>query len=375
MFSLLLSSPPLPSNAFDDYGIGCGDDSSVSISFSSDADWNLTAFGGPDNGKTLRAAVEEGRNMWVGSEIEHWSGGAALGGGSPSTKMEISGWITSSALTDCDTDTIHFDADDVPLFRNGSLVLSGLAAHEWGHVWGLGHAGRYDSHGGGAPTMSTCWGNFTEQRGISQDDSAGIQYQTNKSGSFGAATANPSFEEGLKWWGFQDVSLKTIFPSGGQDGSPSYLRFAGPSSSTAIFSTSRLTDFFDGDQIGADIKGRANYKRAANASGHVLVVAKWRHIDYQGSAKDWTCQLDPSTLNQAASIGSFEFQVMKICYPSTSWAYCTTPDGNVVSNDSAGATPEGVDVRIVVYNRMTVMSGTEYTSVDVDRTRALVIRS
>lgn len=276
-------------------------------------------------------------------------------------------------MTDCASDHVWFDPDSVDKMLDGRIVMSGLAAHEWGHVWGLGHAGRYDSHGGGPPTMSTCWNNMDEQRFIAQDDSAGIQFQTNKSGSYGAATANPSFEEGTRWWGFQNVTYSKVYYSGGQDGSPNYLRFGGPSSSTAIFSTARLTDsWYDGDQIGADIKGRANYKKAvSSSSGHLKVVAKWRHVDYPGSGADPVCQLAPASLNETPSIGSFEFQVVKYCYPADSWGYCTTSVGEVASSDSGGRKPEGVDMRIVVYNRMQI-PGLGYVNVDVDRVRILV---
>ncbi len=376
LVALATLAAPFPALAFDDYGILCGNENSLGIAFSSSPSWSLAISAGPDNGKTLQSAVTEGRNMWVGTEIEHWSGGAALGGGSPTFQMKLID-TSSAAITDCQaTVSIAFDSDRIADFRDGDLVLSGLSAHEWGHAWGLGHSGRYDSFGGGvSPTLSTCWNDFEEQRFVSQDDSAGIQFQTDKSGTFGSATANSSFEENTQWWGFQNVSSSQVFLSGGTDGSPNFLRFSGPASSTAIYSTTRMTDYFDGDQIGADIKARANYKRGVNASGHVLVVAKWRHVDYPGSSKDVTCQLDPSTLNQQASIGSFEFQVSIYCYPSTTWNYCTTSAGNVTSSDSAGASPDGVDARVVVYNRMTVLGGSEYTNVDVDRVRLLVVPS
>ena len=227
--------------------------------------------------------------------------------------------------------------------------------------------------------MSTCWGNMSAQRYISQDDSAGIQFQTNKSGSYGAATANPSFEEGTKWWRFQNVSDKTMYYSGGQDGSPNYLRFGGPAPYAAIYSTTRITDsWYDGDEIGADIKGRANYKKwSSSSNGYVKVVAKWRHVDYPGGGEDERCQLAPASLNEYANAGSYEFQMIKYCYPTTSWGYCTTPVGDVVSSDSGGRKPEGVDIRIVVWDRMTITYGgeTDWAPVRVDRVRALVIPS
>jgi hypothetical protein len=102
----------MPAHAFDDFGIGCADDDSASISFSNDSSWNLTVTAGPDSGNSLKTAVKQGRNMWVGSEIEHWQGGAALSGGSPTMTMNIRSWVTGgAAVTDCVTDNITFDYD------------------------------------------------------------------------------------------------------------------------------------------------------------------------------------------------------------------------------------------------------------------------
>jgi len=367
---------PIPAGAFDDFGIGCADDTSASIAFGSDSRWSWVVTHGPDAGKSFEEAVRSGRDMWVGHEIERWQGGYALGGGSPTMTMQFT-WLTGGwASTDCIDDVVRFSKYQADKFRDGSIVLSGLAAHEWGHVWGLGHAGRHDSFGGGPPTMSTCWSDMGPQRIVSQDDSAGIQFQTNKSGRYGAATANPSFEEGFRWWGFQNVGSKQIFYSGGQDGSPNFLRFGGSGANTAIFSTTRITDsWYDGDQIGAIVKGRVNYKKAYSQSrGHVLVVAKWAHVDFSGSGQNWNeCQLLPTNLNGSQSTGSYEFQRTRYCYPGSGWGYCTTLYGTVASSDSGGRKPEALQMRIVVYNRMTI--GGDPVKVGIDRTRILVIPS
>ena len=372
---LLVLLIPGPALGFDDFGIGCADDKSANVAFSNDPEWNFVINSGPDSGKTFRQAVQSSYNMWVGGEIEKWQGGAALTGGSPTMTMNFLD-IPSLAATDCIGDVINFDSDAVNAFINGTTILSGLGAHEWGHVWGLGHSGKNDSFGAGNPTLSTCWGNFNAQRYISQDDNAGIQFRTDKSGSFGSATANSSFEEGTTYWGFQNVNYTHMFYSGGQDGSPNYLRFGGPSSSTAVYSTSRISDsWYDGDEIGADVKGRANYKKSTYGSlGHVLVVAKWAHVDFSGTTEPWAnCQLKPGNNNASQSVGSYEFQKLKYCYPGNSWGYCTTAQDDVVSSDSGGRKPEALQMRIVVYNRMKLQG--DPVPVDVDRTRFLVVPS
>lgn len=72
---LFLVAPIPTGKAFDDFSIGCGDDSTVSIGFSDDTRWDALITAGSDQGKTLKSAVEHGRNMWVGGEIERWQGG------------------------------------------------------------------------------------------------------------------------------------------------------------------------------------------------------------------------------------------------------------------------------------------------------------
>jgi len=362
----------VPVAAFDDFGSLCGDRVEASIAFSNDSRWTRTIANGPQAGLTFRQAVEMGRNDWIGDEVRHWKGYWLLGDGGATFTMRWKSGVSQLASTDCFWHTIDFNADKFVDFKWDHLNLRGTATHEWGHVWGLGHAGRYDSHGGGAPSMSTCWNDMRDQAVIAQDDSAGLQFQTNKSGSYGAATANPSFEEGTRWWGFQNVSSRSI-RYGGQDGSVRYLRFSGPSSSTAIYSTTRVSEITawdsDNSMWGTVVKGRANYKKWASASsGYVKVVQRIRAREYTGTGLyDSGCQIW-SDSNQPAAVGLW-VNVTKYCYPTTSWGYCTTGHYTVGST-IAGTPTESIDVRILVYNRMKLNG--EYLGVDVDRVRALV---
>ena len=155
-----------------------------------------------------------------------------------STAPPIVGYGGGWASTDCTADVVRFSKYQADKFRDGSIVLSGLAVHEWGHVWGLGHAGRH----------------------------------------------------------------------------------------------------------------------------------------FSGSGQNWNeCQLLPTNLNGSQSTGSYEFQRTRYCYPGSGWGYCTTLYGTVASSDSGGRKPEALQMRIVVYNRMTI--GGDPVKVDVDRTRILVIPS
>ena len=377
----LVGAPPAAT--FDDFGPGCGDLRNASIAFSTDWEWDRTIDAGPQAGLTMRQAVEMGRDDWIGDEVRHWKGYWLLGGGGRTFTMHWNGFGMSSdtfARTLCAAGTIDFNPARFNDFRLNRVNLRGLATHEWGHVWGLGHSGRYDSHGGGPPSMSTCWGypgnsppQMTAQAVIAQDDSAALQFQTNKvRGGYGAATANPSFEEGTRWWGFQNVSSRSI-RWGGQDESVRYLRFSGPSSSTAIYSTTRISDitapFSDNSVSWTVVKGRANYKKWNSSSyGHVKVVQRIRAREYPSAGyRDLTCQ-NWTDSNDAATIGPW-VSMTRYCYPTTSWGYCTTDTYSVPAN-IGGTTTESIDVRIVVYNRMKF--GGHYLGVDVDRVRALV---
>lgn len=374
----ILAGPPPKAAAFDDYGLGCGNKTKADIVFNTDPRWSQTITGGDEGGISLRTAVEKGRSDWTTYNIRTWNGHYALGGGGsdftmiPATNNNLNGAV---ARTSCSAKTIRFNENNLQKYLNGTIRLRGVSAHEWGHVWGLGHAGRYDSHGGGPPSMSTCWTfDYVDLAGIAQDDSAGIQYQINKSGSYGAATANPSFEEGTRWWGMQSVGSYQI-RSGGVDGSPRYLRIYGSSYYTAIYSTARLTDYFwDGDQVGAKIKARANYKKITSAAtGYVLVQAKWKNVDYSGTnAKDIVCQIRDDINDPTQHSGPWTV-ISKYCYPGSSWDYCTTGIGTVHEYDSRGWRAEGIDVRVAVYNRMKLNGS--YLGVDLDRVRALVISS
>jgi len=358
---------------------GCGNRTYTRIGFTNDSQWSLTIASGPEAGRTLRQAIEYGRNDWIGSEIMHWQGyhSALRNGGDTFTMRWKPSWYIGGgdAKTPCSpmTPEIAFNSSNIPKYQANYTRLRGVSTHEWGHAWGLGHSGRYDSHGGGAPSMSTCWGDMTEQAFVAQDDAAGIQYKTNPSGPYGAVTANPSFEESYRWWGFSsNVNGKSI-KTPGQDSSRHYLRFGGATSSqTYIYSTtrlSRMTNPLAGDMFNSTYKGRANYKKAtSSSSGSVLIQLRIRGVDYPGNnTYNAGCQIRNNVNQAGASLGSW-VSLSVYGYPSSGWNYRTTPWYTATSYVN-GTRTEGVDVRMYVFNRMTFGGG--YVSVDVDRVRGL----
>lgn len=73
-----------------------------------------------------------------------------------------------------------------------------VARHEFGHWLGLFHTGRSDSFGGETPAMATCIGRGLG-RTVSNDD-FGALVDRRDNIARGGVTANPGFENGLRYW-------------------------------------------------------------------------------------------------------------------------------------------------------------------------------
>lgn len=330
-------------------------------------------------------AVDDGFWTWVEGP-RYWRGGNALNKGGRIYTV-LWGDIGSTGLTKCDPNhgwSITFNIDDA-LLRTDPSVLQGVATHEFGHAFGFRHAGGYDSHDSdNPPTMATCglpgWTSeqfFESQRTLSQDDSAAVQYETNTwtdpqtNYLYRTFTANPSFEEGRKYWGQAYLSYFRPWSSGGgADGSPSYVAVKPKNSSGRIYQTTRYT----AGSATITLRARVKYRKYLAAdTGYVKVFAGYRKVTYSSGA-DPGCQFPGNkNLNDPHPSRYWYYTAANYCHPSsnTSWGSCGSGSATVT-----GDVGDGWDLRVYVYPRMMISNHDikYYDYVRIDRTRVLVNR-
>ncbi|MEN8240166.1 MAG: matrixin family metalloprotease, partial [Actinomycetota bacterium] len=154
-----------------------------------EAEWHFSGF---QQDQTLKTIVRKGRNEWVDGHALH----LPINSASPNhVNWDTVCTVACAALTRGANEhitafQIHFDSDwawnldytaSHGTFTN--LDMRSVAAHEWGHVVGLGHSTRGYGHdcASGSGTMGTmaqgtagCINNgHTEQRSISVKDEEG----------------------------------------------------------------------------------------------------------------------------------------------------------------------------------------------------------
>lgn len=358
-----------PAAAFDQYSEGCGNDTSKTPEFQG-PEWELawTPPGGPQGWK-LKDPFWWGWMQWT-VEVKKWNGAQALTGGGAFGMDYVSAWQLNGAgaVTLCSLNEIRFNIDNVAVHRNSSQqTLQGFSAHEWGHAFGLGHSGRFDSHDGQLPTMATCIPNGGDRINLAQDDEAAAAYLTESMSGYHAVTANNSFEDGAQYWGRVNTALQ--IGGGGVDGSPNRGIIWDSSSTSYIFSTTRVTDLGhiggNGNVNSDSFRARVNHRDSYPwNSGSIRVVMSWRKVDY-ASGFDSGCNFygDNKNVSTAGSWQSVEIT----CWPSSGWTYCDTPT-RYTPSWVAGDEWDAADVRISIYNRTKYPSGTP-ASVSVDRAR------
>ncbi|MDX1659063.1 MAG: matrixin family metalloprotease [Nitriliruptorales bacterium] len=360
---LILLLPPAQAHAvnrkFVEYGQTAG--------LCSDTNKGQWHFDGSEWNSTLKARFVAGFESWS-QDVERWSGGYLVtnGGQDWSARWDDLGSASTHARTVCilGLNNIEFNTERLGDYQDNSLSLHAVAAHEWGHAFGLGHVGTLDvpSGNGGPPTMATCT-SASSRASLSSDDEAAITSQNESvDGIFDTATANSSFEENeashIGWW--KPQSLGEFFASssgGGVDGSPWYAIMKGNgASNAAAYSDTYVTA--DNGLIG---KARANYKKYSSGDyGSVKVTYKHQAYNHSGSS----C----GKLNGLTSISGW-YATSKVCYPTSTWNYCTTSQLSY-----GGANYRVIRARVVLYNRMKwTIDGVELPQrVRFDRTRILI---
>jgi hypothetical protein len=292
--------------------------------------------------------------------------------------MECYGWPISEWNVYFNTDyyTDYLEDEDVK--------LRGISAHEVGHALGIAHSGLAWAWGGGAPTMSTCaadgFAHSFAQRAVAKDDSAMLGLQNDRVGTFGAATANPSFEEEDvdEWWVLEDVGTWQQ-RSPGVDGSGHYLAFRSITTQDGkIRQTVRLgSQDYDGDEDTRKVKVRINHRKdLATDQGTVtakLEVQRAPHVPPLTGTCD-SGAFAPLSWNRPGGVSGWDWTFARTFQPISSWS-CGKPESMPSCDDvpADGFTiTDGTawDLKILFVNHMTTsLGGVAY--VGIDRARVL----
>ena len=359
----LINSDPAEAAWWD--GASCANRTSTTYQFSGDSEWS--------DYPGFAAMVGYGIDEW--EEVDNKSGGSVFSAssGSSFTLKWDSLSSTTYASTGCPINGYYVKYNNQKLAEYdtgvpGGLDIQGVTTHEFGHVYGIGHAGRYDTQPPNAndlPTMATCLSSPDQTkynwRTLSQDDHAAGSRIGDKvtyySVYWGSTTPNSSFEDGTRFWRKQNVSSWGTY-SGGADSTPKYLAFAPSASNGAVYAENRITN--PGSHL---MVARANYRRLDPASsGQIKLTFKWGQVTYQSGGYCGTT-FNNKNLNVETYDGGWTTKQNKYCSVSSSWNYCTT--------SSYSTSWDAVDARVVVYSQM--YTGSEHVGVKVDRVRILAV--
>jgi len=209
---------------------------------SSGSEWNTYP--------ALLTQAKAGWSEWVKVDNPFGSGEFGWGGVTFNMRWQAMGSSGSFASTNCTgtTKDINFNADRVDEYIDGvplgGLDMQGVSTHEWGHAYGIGHAGDEDTqapNSGRVPTMATCLASHwtDDKRSIEQDDHSAVTRIGNVVGGYGSITPNSSFENGTAFWQKQSISSVGTY-SGGVDGTPKYVVFTPSATNAALFADKRI---------------------------------------------------------------------------------------------------------------------------------------
>lgn len=250
--------------------------------------------------------------------------------------------------------------------RLGGSLLEHAAAHEMGHVIGLGHSGQSASHDSDNPAaMSTVacvtfpltiegevledQDDFVLTEDYSQEDEAAV---LNRLDTLAPRSlhANQSFERGLTYWGKTGGSW-ALYNSGGPDG-PHYIRFKPSAETQYVYQTVDLVhkSLYSWS---LSMDARVNHKlNSSGDAGQVRLRILVRRLDFEADAScGFISQLDEHTrdiLTAWTSVATTTWVEV-----GSEWDWDTTTSTYQVPTGW-----EGIEVRVAMNSRVRTSGGT-----------------
>lgn len=208
-------------------------------------------------------------------------------------------------VASCSYEYIHLNDD----FASNYGFLSGLAAHEMGHIIGLHHAGWYDSQDGKLATMETCASQSQESEKYTpeHDDRAAIIQKVDPVAG-DTLHADPSFEDGTEFWTKTNVTHSR--ESGAPNGRGNYhIEFKRASDTGQAYISQDVRVIVPQSWAGAAYMKKLD----SNHRGFVVVGTPWRPM-----AIRWDSRCD---FTSVAEYGDWMSGPSRSFSPATSWGY------------------------------------------------------
>jgi hypothetical protein len=247
--------------------------------------------------------------------------------------------------------------------RLTNAELTRTTSHELGHMLGLHHTGRYDSFDGRTPALSRCLSSTGMLgRAFSQDDAASLTYRTSRV-SRQSVHANPGFEQGWSYWGFEGSHSKSITTGAPQSGF-SHLNWTPASNDSYLYQTANMVS-----GSGRNIITRINLRHfhTTAVSGTVNVYLNAKRVDYGAASgcAQGTYANGADLNNPNRGPYAWVRKVSSGWAPSTSWATKSSTTGYYLPSYG------GVDLRILIYSTVRPSAGGAHVGIGLDASRAL----
>lgn len=243
--------------------------------------------------------------------------------------------------------------------------FSSITAHEYGHVLGLGHAGRYDSWDGYVPVMATNRGTTY----LRTDDKGGIQgvKHENTSDDIFWPTPNASFQAGTDGWKAERVAWSVNGYGAPGAGNKSIRIMANGAWPNRIWSEIRL-DSQGHEPTGINLASFAK-RPFSNTSGHIsLAMNVGRVIFPRGETPGYPDKSgwDSSEINDhgVPTVTWVAWRNVD-CYPTTGWQICAQTWSPPASN------ADSMDLVAYAYSYIYIAGTSTPSWVDIDQLSVL----